>query len=196
MTQGTDPDWPIRLAAFQALAATTRELGPILPWSAIERGFVHRGQSFRFANQSKGIFRPAGMVSAALSIKTTVPRRGSARYDDLATDGGFSYSLQERGVEYHDNKLLLLAEEMRTPVIYFYGVEPGFYRPIWPAYVTEFNDALHCVTVVVAATGELYEPGQHIADAAMTKLVRRYATVETKKRLHQDLFRYIVLGAY
>src|SRR5260221_10878216 len=134
-TPGTDPDWPIRLSAFQALAVATGEFGPVLGWAAIERGFLHNGRRFLFANQTKGIFRPAGMTHAALSIKTTIPKRGAPRYEDLKTDGGFTYALQSRGIEYHDNQLLLRAEELRTPLVYFFGVEPGYYRPIWPAYV-------------------------------------------------------------
>jgi putative restriction endonuclease len=42
----------------------------------------------------------------------------------------------------------------------------------------------------------ILEPGHHIADPVMRDLVRRYATVEAKKRLHQDMFRSAVLRAY
>ncbi len=193
---GIDPDWAIRVAAFSALAALTREVGPILPWSAIERGFSHQGRRFLFANMSKGIFRPAGMRDAALSIKTTVPRSGQRTYPDIATDGGFRYSFQRQGLDYHDNKILLRAADLRTPLIYFFGIAPGHYRPVWPAYVGEIDRRTHSVVVVVGSANELYEPGAHIADAAMVDIVRAYATVEVKKRLHQDLFRHVVLDAY
>lgn len=192
----TDPDWAVRLAAFSALSELVRVHGSVLPWRTLEGGFVAGGRHFRFANQTKGIFRPAGMVGAALSLKTTVPRQGPPRYDDIAGHGAFLYSLQRRGIDYHDNRLLLLARELRTPVIYLYGVRPGYYRPLWPAFVVDFDPTEHQVSVVIDDPDELYAPGSHVADASAAALVRRYSTVLAKKRLHQEVFRHLVLEAY
>jgi putative restriction endonuclease len=60
----------------------------------------------------------------------------SPKYEDIATDDAFEYAFQRRGPDYHDNKLLRRAVELRTPLIYFYGVEPRMYRPLWPVYAT------------------------------------------------------------
>lgn len=197
--QGVEPlrdvDWPVRSAAFAALADLVRLHGEVLPWAIIERGFMFGARTFRFANQSKGIFRPAGMRDAALSLKTTVPRSGRPRYDDIATDDAFVYAFQSRGPEYHDNRLLLRAIELRTPLIYFYGVEPGSYRPLWPTYAVIAPTGAR-VLLTVAPADLLLPPGDHVADPLMEKVVRRYATVEAKKRLHQDVFRGAVLRAY
>lgn len=197
MDSFSDPDWPIRVAAFAKLRELTQLHGAVLAWPAIELGFEVNGRSFLFANQSKGIFRPAGMTGAALSIKTTVPKSGLRKYDDLADDGGFSYAFQSRGEDYHDNKLLIRAHDLRTPLIYFYGVSPGRYRPIWPVYVADVDRTSERVLIVAAddSTAPL-EPAHHVADPVMTAAVRRYATVLVKRRLHQDLFRDIVLRAY
>jgi putative restriction endonuclease len=137
MNSLTDIDWQVRLAAFSALSNLTRTYGGVLPWAVIDAGFQFEGQTFRFANQSKGIFRPAGMKDAALSVKTTVPRTGAPKYEDIATDDAFVYAFQSRGPEYHDNKLLCRAIELGTPLIYFYGIEPGIYRALWPVYAAE-----------------------------------------------------------
>lgn len=196
MVQLADVDWPIRLAAFGAVAALVRAHGPVLPWREIEHGFAFGNRRFLFANQTKGIFRPAGMSDAALSIKSTIPKRGVGRYQDLASNEGFTYALQARGAEYHDNRLLLRAMELATPLIYFFGVEPGAYRPIFPAFVVAHNIAQATVTIVADDPSELYEPGTYVSDAVMKRAVRRYSTVEVKKRLHQELFRHAVLRAY
>jgi putative restriction endonuclease len=127
LESSNDPDWQVRVAAFVTLDNLVRIYGEVLPWGIVDRGFTFSERPFRFANQSKGIFRPAGMVGAALSVKTTVPRSGKPRYEDIATDDAFVYAFQRRGLEYHDNQLLLRAIELRTPLIYFYGVEPGNY---------------------------------------------------------------------
>jgi putative restriction endonuclease len=190
-----DVDWQLRLAAFNKLRALIRINGELLPWSVIEEGFDYGGKSFRFANQSKGIFRPAGMVDAALSIKTTVPRQGAPKYEDIATDEAFVYLFQSRGPEYHDNRLLLRAIELGAPLIYFYGVEPGIYRPMWPTYATS-SSMRDRVLLTVEPGDHLFEPGAHVSDPAMRIVVRRCGTVEVKKRLHQDFFRTAVLRAY
>lgn len=194
MTVG-DPDWPIRVAAFEELRKVVFKLGPVLPWSAIDEGFSHAGRRFLFANQVKGIFRPSGMSGAALSVKTTVPRTGPPKYDDIASTDGFSYAFQQRGPGYHDNEILIRAAALRAPIIYFYGVSPGRYRPIWPAYVTAV-DHQRSVFTIMTDEEPILEPGGHVADPTMTAVVRRYATVVAKRRLHQDVFRDIVLAAY
>ncbi len=191
----TDVDWPIRLAAFTALQELVALHGDVLPWAVIHQGFTYRGQHMLFANMSKGIFRPEGMRDAALSVKTTVPRSGAPKYEDIATDNAFGYAFQRRGPDYHDNKLLLRAIELRTPLIYFYGVEPRFYRPLWPVYAATTPDRER-VLLTVEPDEQIFEPGRHIADPVMRDVVRRYATVEAKKRLHQDMFRGAVLRAY
>ncbi len=194
MIESRDLDWPIRAAAFDSLAALVRIHGEVLPWSIIDRGFTFASRHYRFANQSKGIFRPKGMQGAALSVKTTVPRAGHPKYDDIATDGAFVYAFQRRGPEYHDNVILRRAIELRTPLIYFYGIEPGSYRPLWPTYVTEARG--DHVLLTVAPSDLLFEPGTHLADPVMQQTARRYTTIEAKKRLHQDMFRGAVLRAY
>ena len=190
-----DVDWPLRLAAFNALRDLARINGELLPWAAIEQGFTYGGKSFRFANQSKGIFRPAGMRDAALSIKTTIPRKGAPKYDDIETDDDFVYAFQSRGPEYHDNRLLLRAIELNTPLIYFYGIEPGVYRPMWPTYARAAPNQ-NGVLLSVEPGDHLFAPGAYVSDPVMRTVVRRYATVEVKKRLHQDFFRGAALDAY
>jgi len=195
MQGATDVDWPIRLAAFNGLESRVRTYGELLPWAVIEQGFVYADRAFLFANQSKGIFRPAGMRDAALSVKSTVPRSGVPKYEDIQTDDAFFYSFQSRGLEYHDNRLLLRAIEGRMPMIYFYGIEPGVYRPLWPVYATLATER-YGVLLSVEPRDALLSPGEHLADPLMRTVVRRYATVEAKKRLHQDAFRSAVLRAY
>lgn len=53
--------------------------------------------------------------------------------------------------------------------------------------------------MLIAAAPEhalLVEPGTSAADSYGQKIERRYATVEVKRRLHQDAFRFLVLEAY
>lgn len=192
----TDPDWPIRHAALESLGRLVALHGSELNWDLITRGFDYRGERILFANRARGIFKPKEMKGAALSIKTTVPKTGRvARYDDLVSNDAFHYRFQGEDPNSHDNRALRLAHELQTPLIYFYGIAPGIYAPIWPVFVSHFDaQALTCT--VVTGEGAILEPGTFAADGKVLAIERRYATVETKKRLHQQAFRAQVLEAY
>ena len=192
----TDPDADIRVAAFQQLRAATRVHGGALPWSLIKEGFAARGRRFLFASAAEGIFRPAGM-SGLLSVKTVVPKpKGRIWYHDqaspeLATTGDtLSYAFTGIDPENTRNQWLRQAMEDQLPLIYFFGVAPGFYEPLFPAFVTEWQpEKLRCgLSFSAAAPIE--------ASMAEAPLERRYALRSIRQRLHQAVFRERVLAAY
>lgn len=193
-----DPDWPIRTAAFQALRRLVDLRGEVLRWEDIDAGFRYGDEQLKFANRARGIFWPRHMTGSALSIKTTVPRQGrEARYEDLQSGESFLYRFQGTDLESRDNRRLLLAKDWDAPLIYFYGIGPGLYRPIWPVYISEVDSASLSFTVVTAVEdAPVREPGRFAADAKVLSIERRYATVQVKKRLHQVAFRHHVLEAY
>jgi putative restriction endonuclease len=80
------------------------------------------------------------------------------------------------------------------PLIYFYGVAPGMYRPLWPVYISNVNLEERSFHVMVS---EPETVKQHsVADPKLLTWERRYTTVQAKKRLHQAAFRQHVLSAY
>ncbi|NPD27407.1 HNH endonuclease [Corallococcus exiguus] len=201
MPTPSDNDQAIRLAAFNALQALVERHGEVLPWEIIAEGFQLHGEQHLFANRTRGIFWPRQMQETALSIKTTVPRGSRvARYDDdnIASDGAFLYKFQGTDAEARDNRRLLRAQQLDAPLIYFYGIEPGFYRPLWPVYISDVDRASHSFHVVVSEpeTVKQLQPQRYVADAKLLPLERRYTTVQAKKRLHQAAFRQHVLNAY
>lgn len=193
-----DPDWPVRQAAFQRLAELTRLHGAVLPWEKVAEGFTFRGEPLYFATKAEGIFRPRRMQGGALSIKTTVPRQGrTARYDDIASDdGAFFYRFKGSDPGSHSNQLLARAQQLNAPLIYFYGVAPGMYRPIWPAYISRFDPQNLTCEVVADEALAVEPPGTALHDATADRIRRGYITVQAKKRIHQETFRLHVLGAY
>jgi putative restriction endonuclease len=78
------------------------------------------------------------------------------------------------------------------PVIYFYGVAPGIYEPLFPVFVTGW-DATN-LNVALALAPEVSAGG----DVWITPDVveRRYAMRAAKRRLHQAMFRERVVDAY
>jgi putative restriction endonuclease len=96
----------------------------------------------------------------------------------------------------HSNQLLARAKELGAPIIYFYGVEPGMYRPIWPAYIARFDPAVLTCEVVADEATSLAPPQMAVHDLAAEQIRRGYVTVQAKKRIHQETFRLHVLHAY
>lgn len=83
-----DPDRRTRGAAFAAIEKLSRQHGGQIPWQVIRVGFQAGGETVLFASRAKGIFKPRQM-SAALSIKTTVPRAigGSSSFGRCSDSG-------------------------------------------------------------------------------------------------------------
>jgi putative restriction endonuclease len=196
LVAAADPDLAIRQAAFDHLDRLVAVHGPVVPWAVLQRGFAYRGEQILLGSTPRGIHRPKQMVGGALSIKTTVPKPGrAARYDDqiASAAGYFVYKFQGDTCEARDNRWLRDSYHLQAPLIYFYGIDPGLYRPIWPVVITGW-DPEHLQCFVSVADGDV-AAAEDDEEGTIT-LRRRYKTVETKQRLHQDAFRSLVLRAY
>lgn len=191
-----DPDTDIRLAAFSRLRALTYRHGSAMPWAVLKDGFLARGRKFLFATAAEGIFRPTGMTGV-LSLKTVVPKpRGQIWYHDQSTpelettSDVFSYAFTGSDPNNTRNQWLRDAMTRQLPMIYFYGIAPGVYEPLFPAYVVDWDpENLSCG---LSFSGETDMPGYNSAPAPE----RRYALRSVQRRLHQAMFRARVLDAY
>jgi putative restriction endonuclease len=140
-----DPDAGIRLAAFSRLRTLTFLHGGPLPWAALTDGFVVTGRRFLFASAAEGIFRPVGMTGL-LSLKTVVPKpEGRIWYHDQSapvpetTQDLFWYAFRGANPDNTRNRWLRDAMERQLPLIYFYGVAPSVYEPLFPAFIADWN---------------------------------------------------------
>jgi putative restriction endonuclease len=190
-----DLDWQIRLKAFDELRRLS-ESG-VVTRDQMTAGFDFMGERIPFALKARGIWRPAAMKDpgVALSLTTATLRKGvKPRYDDqIGGEGWFEYRYQGSNPGDWDNVSVRRAYELNRPVIYFYGVAPGLYEAVYPAYVV--GDDPTALTFRVAAdapglgTATLLEGGGAVP-------LKEYATRQVKYRLHQHRFRELVLGAY
>jgi hypothetical protein len=55
--------------------------------------------------------------------------------DTLETDGVIRYRYRGTDPQHRDNRGLRLAMQRNTPLIYFFGLVPGRYLSVWPAYI-------------------------------------------------------------
>ena len=94
------------------------------------------GRQFRLMDAQRGIRKPREL-SAALSIRTVYTPDGQQRpYEDsLGSDGLLRYKWRGDNADHAENRALRAAMEGRLPLIWFFGVGPGVYEPIYPAYL-------------------------------------------------------------
>jgi putative restriction endonuclease len=193
----TDQDTAIRLAAFEHLSRLT-EGRAHLTAADLKPGFIYKGKRIPFLNPQRGIFKPKEM-RFLLSIKTVFPKPGGkVWYDDQRNvlsqifdgDESVDYAFMGQDPEAADNRWLREAFENRVPLIYFLGIAPARYYPIWPVFIFGWNPKTLKATVSFSTSEqEALAPPESVIE-------RRYALRTVKQRLHQASFREAVISAY
>jgi putative restriction endonuclease len=129
------------------------------------------------------------MFDATLSVMSVANGPYPDQYDE---NGVLQYKFAKAGGDNTagTNRKLLVAMETRTPIILWVRPLPNLYVPFVGAFILSANfDEGHVEIAPDAITKVQSESG-------MTEIERRYATVETKRRVHQPVFRARVLSAY
>ena len=174
------------------LSVLEAEWGAEIPYvGALGKGFPFRGARVPFLNRQKGIYRAAAQRGpAALSIQTSA----NTPYADAVTADGFLYAYRAGDIDQPENRALRAAHELRVPLVYFFSTRPGWYKPIFPAYVSADDPTAR---MVVVTPGELRGPIDEPEPVALDDPIeRRYVVRETKARVHQARFRGRVVPAY
>ena len=197
-----DPDWAIRAKAFDVLEHLSLEYNGRIPWHRIKAGFEFQGKNIKFASRALGIFKPSQM-SAALSVKTVVPRAGrNIWYQDqekaLDFDSGLlSYDLAKGRLDSGANVQLRLAYERKAPIIYFRGVESAVYDAVCPVWIEHFDTAER--RVLLAAPDVVHSNLSSVNALASSQIEVRepsWANAQSKRRNHQAWFSSVVKSAY
>ena len=194
-------DSEVRAAAFahcRQLMATR----PHLTSAELNEGFLFNGSRIPWANPQQGIFKPRQM-EFLLSIRTVHPAKGRrVWYDDqrnvheqiFAGSDVVDYAFMGDDPDAFQNRWLKQAWQAGTPIIYFLGIAPGLYLPIFPVHVVAWQPERLRIQVAFSLED------QPAASARLTTMdsvfERRYALREVKQRLHQATFREAVIEAY
>jgi putative restriction endonuclease len=190
-------DEAMRLAAFERLRRL-RETRSFLTGQDIDAGFDFRGQRIPFVNPRRGIFKPHQMTRL-LSIKTVIPKRGArVWYDDQREahrqifDEGESvdYAFMGDRPDAAENRWLREAMQAHVAIIYFLGIAPGKYEPIFPTFVIGWDASTLKARIAFGVSD------QPVASFSEAIAERRYALRIVKQRLHQVSFREAVIDAY
>ncbi|WP_212754406.1 HNH endonuclease [Nakamurella aerolata] len=190
MTWDDHRDLELRVAAMDWLARRTADGCDALSTDEIA-DFEFQGVAFRLMDRQLGIRKPKELV-AALSIRTVWRRNEQVRpYDDaVGADGFLRYKWRGKDGNHFENRALRHAMNKRAPLIWFWGVGPAQYKPIYPVYLIGEEPDSH--QFVVATDGlQSMQP-----ESVIEETLRRYVRAEVMRRLHQPVFRSMVMRAY
>jgi putative restriction endonuclease len=170
------------------LAARARPRPASPPQFLLDRG---RDEEY-LASQGANFGR--GRVDVELT-DVGVPDSPCPYNDELGPDGFLRYRYRGTNPHHRDNVGLRLAMRRGVPLVYFFGVTPGRYLPVWPVFVVRDHPGELAFSVPVDAP---YQPvlGGLPPEPASLEARRAYVTVLTQRRVHQQSFRERVLQAY
>lgn len=154
--------------------------------------FRFDGEPFRLMDPQRGIRKPKELA-AALSIRTVYRPDGAKRpyEDEMGDDGLLRYKWRGEDLDHPENRALRSAMELELPLIWFFGVGVAMYQPIFPVYLLAEEPERHQFVIVPGAIRGLVD----VTSPAESQL-RRYVMAESKRRLHQPVFRATVMRAY
>lgn len=186
-----DRETQLRSAAMAWLSVRTHDGLDALTSEDIAE-FTFEGERFRLMDPQRGIRKPAQLRSA-LSIRTVWRPEGAARpYDDaIGADGLIRYKWRGDDPDHAENRALRAAMAAGQPLIWFWGVGAGLYQARFPVYL--IGEEPESQQFVVATDGL-----QHLrpTESPIEEVLRRYLRAETMRRIHQPVFRSIVMRAY
>lgn len=141
--------------------------------------------------RGRGINKPSGL-DAAISITTAfTPFGQEPPYEDLEGEDGYPrYKYEGTDPNTYTNRALRMCMEYGLPLVYFVGVRKGVYKPIYPIYVIGESEQRHEFTLWFIRS----EIGRDTS--ILTNPEKRYVIQETRRRVHQPIFREQVLNAY
>jgi len=139
----------------------------------------------------RGIHKPE-RFGGALSITTTyTPFGKEPPYNDFEGEDGYArYKYQGSDPNSSSNRALRVCMEHELPLVYFFAVLKGVYIPFYPVFIIGDNVNRLEVTLGFNRSDVGFDA------STLTDLEKNYVLAETRRRLHQPIFRERVLHAY
>ena len=172
--QPADLDDAVRAAAFAWLDDVTARAGGLVTRTKLE-AFEFQSRRVPLIARQRGIQKVA-WLECALSIMTTYtpPGQPPPYEDELGADGYPRYKWRGTDAFAYDNVALRRAMELGKPLVWFIGVRPGMYDPIYPVTLAGEEPERHQFVLAVDETMQRsWGPG--LVAAAPFDPIRRYA---------------------
>ena len=191
MPTDEEMDRELRLAAMGWLTQRTQDgLEAITTDELLD--FTFRGERFRLMDAQRGIRKPR-QLDSALSIRTVYSADKSKRpyEDEIGTDGTITYKWRGDDPDHPENRALREAMHQHQPLIWFFGVGVAAYKPIYPIVILREEPREHQFVMAPGGVAEILNSAEPIGEN-----LKQYALTESKRRLHQPVFRATVMRAY
>jgi putative restriction endonuclease len=178
-------DEQLRERLMHRLATRVAQSGGFLTRAELSDFELEDGSRHRLMDTTKGIWNPQHL-NATLAIVSSP----DGPYDDREVeDGLFRYDYRAGSTE-GDNTKLRRAKELGLPLILLRKID-GAYVPIFPVFVIDDDQVRRQFVIAVdEALRILTKPSE------LSSIERRYAEQLTRRRLHQAMFRGMVVRAY
>lgn len=189
-------DSRLRRAAQAWLAVRTNDGQDSIGYLDLE-DFEFEGIRLPLKSRQRGIWKPR-QLDAALSISTTFRRPGQERpyEDEVGLDGMLRYKWQGDDANASDNRALRRAMEAGVPLIWFFGVAPGLFQPVFPVFLMDEEVDKQQFVVDIDPQRAFLGGDPDLDSPLEVDAIKRYGTRIARTRLHQRLFRSTVLNAY
>lgn len=189
-------DSRLRRAAHAWLAVRTNDGQDSIGYLDLE-DFEFEGTRLPLKSRQRGIWKPR-QLDAALSIATTFRRPGQERpyEDEVGSDGMLRYKWQGDDPDASDNRALRRAMEAGLPLIWFFGVAPGLFQPVFPVFLVDEELDKQQFVVDIDPQRALLGGDADLDSPLEVDALKRYGTRLARTRLHQRLFRSTVINAY
>ena len=106
------------------------------------------------------------------------------------------YKWQGDDADAADNRALRRAVNDGLPLIWFFGVAPGLYQPIFPVFLVDEEVGKQQFVVDIDPQRAFLEGNTDAESPMELDALKRYGTRIARTRLHQRLFRSTVINAY
>lgn len=189
-------DSRVRRESHSWLAVRTNDGQDSIHYLDLE-DFEFEGVKLPLKSRQRGIWKPR-QLNAALSITTTYTRPGRERpyEDEVGLDGMLRYKWQGDDGDASDNRALRRAMDERLPLIWFFGVAPGLFQPVFPVFLLEEEVEKRQFVVDIDPQRGLLGGDAEFDSPMEAAAIKRYGTGIARTRLHQRLFRSTVISAY
>lgn len=185
----------VRREAIAWLTVRTNDGADAIHYLDLE-DFEVDGQRLPLRNRYKGIWKPR-ILEGALSFTTTYRAPGAERpYEDAIVEGLLHYKWKGDRYDDADNRALRRSMELKLPLIWFRGVGGGMYQPVFPVYILDEEPEKQQFVVDIDPMQAALSAGELGTSPLEREIEKRYSARLATVRVHQRVFRSVVMRAY
>ena len=180
----------IRLAVFDWLRQSSILNEFVFDWQDLTSGFRYQNETVPLIG-AKGIWKPKIISRYPISIASVLQ---SIYSDRIIDDSSLYYSYRGIDPRHPDNVGLKDCMTNNIPLVYFHQIIKGKYFAVWPVFIVG-DEPQELRFRVSVDENKIFTVENRVAEPEDTYR-RKYQTRQVIVRLHQQIFRELILRAY